>query len=246
MPSDAKGNQQDEAIVIAGEETLPPEVEQPSGEKPKEPSTPPETYTEEQVEKLVGQRHSKLDKRIAELEKLTAKSSKAVELAEKRASDSETALIKFQKEKDDAELQTLRDNPDALTQYQIKLRHRERDAELTKRERELAQREAEHEEAIKEVQELKQTKLATEIASEYEGIEPATLLELTDGTPEKMKLLAKKIGTLKAKSEGEGSKIPGFKPDSGLTSGGVGKPTLEQMEKWTPEQYAEWASKRYK
>ena len=247
MTSDAKGNQQEVAIVVAGQDTVLPEVGLPSGEKTPTPSTPPETYTKEQVEKLVSERHSKLDKRIAELEKVTAKSTKAVELAEKRAADAEAAFVKAQKEKDDADLEAIRDNPDALTQYQIKVRHRERDAELTRRERELIQREAEDEEAKQELLEFKQTKLASEIASKFEGVDPATLTELTDGSAEKMELLAKKLGTLKVKKE-EVPGSPEFKPDSGLTSGGARKLTAEQIETMPVETYAQHPSvkERYK
>ncbi len=250
MTSDAGGDPQDEAVVISGqeEETVPPEGERPSGEKPEMPSTPPETFTKEQVEKLVSERHSTLDKRIYELEKVAAKDTKARELAEQRAADAESALARAQKEKDDAEFEAIKDNPEGLTDYQRRLRHRERDAELTKRERELSRREAEQEEAVKELQVFKRTKLATEIASKYEGVDPAVLLELTDGSAEKMALLAKRLGTTPSQPVGETPKPPGFKPDSGLTSGGAKKLTDKQIEDMTVEQYAEHPSvkARYK
>ena len=235
MPSDAHGNPLDEATIIAGEETLLPEGEHPSGETSLEPSTPSGTYTQEQVEKLVRERHSKLDTRISGLEKQMAKSAKAMETAERRATEAEAALTEAQKAKDEAELESIGDNPDALTLHRARMRQRERDAELTKRERTLEQNKAEHEEAIREALEFKQARSATEIASKYEGIDPATLLELTDGSVEKMEVLAQKLGTLKAKA-------PSFKPDSGLTSGGAGKLTNEQVENMPVEAYAEHPS----
>ncbi len=232
---DAKGNPKDGATVLAGEETLPPGEKQPSGEKP-EPSALPELSTKEQVEKLLGERHSKLDKRILELEKLTVKSTKALGAAAKRATDAETALSKWQKERDEAEEQAIQDDEPALKQYRARKRNEEKDAELSRREQELAANKTEHEEALREHQDWKRNQLAAEIASKYEGLEPSLLLRLTDGSREKMELLAGEMGTLKATQ----SKTP--QPDSGSHSGGGGKLTEEQIEKMSPEDYAKHPS----
>lgn len=236
MTSDAKGNPKDEAEVLAGQETLPPEEGQPSGGKALEPSTPPKSYTQEQVDKLLDEKHSKLDKRIAEIEKQGVKSAKALELATKRASDAEAALVKTAKEQEEKELADIQDNEPELRLYRAKQKQRERDAELSKRERELEASKAEHDESLSELLVFKQTQIAQGIASKYEGVDAGLLIQLTDGSPEKMELLAGQLGTLKAKTP------ISPRPDSGLSSGGAGKLTAEQIEKMSAEDYAQHPS----
>lgn len=240
MDSDAKGKPKDEVEVLAGEETVQPEKAPDSEETSLEDSSTkaPKVYTEDEVEKKFSQQRSVLDKKIAEMEKALNKFADAKGLAEKRASEAESSLQEMQRQKDDAELAGVRDNPDALGLFQARQRVRQRDAVLAKREQDVMAKESEIAEARREVEENKKSKLASAIASKYEGVEADLLLELTDGSPEKMEALAKRLHKPKARTSKS--------PDSGETIGGTGKPTMEQLENMPMEEFAKHASKSYK
>ncbi len=237
MTLDTEGKPQEVVVALTGEETV--QVEQPPGSEvqPPKDSKPPKTYTEDEVEKKFSQQRSVLDKRITELEKQLTKTGKALDLTTKRASEAENAYARIQKEKEDAEYNSIQDNPDAISIYQAKKRNQEREAELSKRERELEEHKAEHEEALSELQTFKLTQVAQGIAAKYEGVDAGLLIQLTDKTPEKMELLATQLGTLKAKK----ALTPPL-PDSGLSIGGQGKLTDEQIEKMSVEEYAKHPS----
>ena len=236
MPLDAKGNPQDEPTVLAGQDTLPPGGELPSGESAPEPSTSPEVFTKEQVDKLLNERHSKLDSRIAELERLTTKSTRAMEQANQRTKEAEEALARSLKEQEEKELAEIQDRPDELSLYRAKQRVREEGRKNEQTKKELEASKAEHEEALAEVLTFKLNQVAQAIAAKYEGVDAGLLIQLTDKTPEKMELLASQLGKAKAKTP----MTP--RPDSGLSSGGAGKLTAEQIEKMSAEDYAQHPS----
>lgn len=197
-----------------------------SKEEPK-PSPEPEMLTKEQAEKLANERHSKLDKRIAELEKTTAKQVKALEVALTRAKAAEDALAQ-------AERKSLGEDSDALSLYEAKLQ--------AKKDHDALQVEmATYAEEIADAKQYRISKMADEIAAEY-GVDPSLLISLTDGTRVKMENLAK---VLPQKEDEQAKKTP-KKPDSLKTIGGSREPTAEDLEKMSPEDYAEWAKKRYK
>lgn len=216
-----------------------------SSEIPPEPSQPPEMLTREQAEKLANERHSKLDKRISELEKQSNRAVKGQEAAQARAQAAETAYAELQRERESQELEGIKDNPDALTIFQRKKALREMEVALNKREAEMKRREEENTEALAEVTRFKVVKQAMEIVAKpgYEDVSAEDLIELTDGTPEKMEKMALKLAKLKPKAS---EKTEPFEPDSARNKGGASKPTQEQLEKMTPAQYAEWAKTRFK
>ena len=190
----------------------------------------PKTYTEEEVDKLIRERHSTLDKRIADLNKqLKLKEGEAGEVQGLKAK-----VAELEEEQERKELAEAGDNPDLKRQIQDRKNLKQRQSDLEKRERELKAKELEHEEAIKAVTQYNLGKLAGEIASKYPGIEAADLIELSDGSPEKMEKIAQRL-----------SKKEGIRPDSGI-SVGSGEPTIEQLDKMTPEEFANWRRKKKK
>ena len=200
----------------------------------------PETYTKEQVQKLISDERAQAGRKVAEATKAADKAAKVLEGVEQRAKDAEEALARIREEKDEAELQVARDNPDALNTFQVKKTLRTKETELKRKEQELSKRELEAREALEVVNEFRKEQKATEIGVQY-GVDASILLAITDGSPEKMEAAAKALSQGKTKKE-----TPAMKPDSGLTSGGAGRPTVEQLEAMSPEQYAEWAKNRYK
>lgn len=211
-----------------------------SGEKPAESSSKPEMLTKEQAEKLANERHSKLDKRIAELEKTSTKASRALEAAEARATAAEEALANAEKAKEEAEFEGVRNNPDALSTLQAKKAVKDAQSQLARERAALAREKAEHADRLERAAKIELKETATEIASRYKGVEASELIDLTDGTPEKMEKMAVRLSGGKTTAEPPPKKEP-FVPDSGDGKGTPGKPTNEQMEKWTDAQYMEWA-----
>lgn len=200
----------------------------------------PETYTKEQVQKLISDERAQAGRKLAEATKAADRAVKVLEGVEQRAKDAEEVLARLQNEKDEAELQVARDNPDALNTFQARQTLRTKETELKRKEQELTRRELEAKEALEAVNKFRKEQKAAEIGAQY-GVDALILLTITDGSPEKMEVAAKALSQGKTKKE-----TPTIKPDSGLTSGGAGRPTAEQLEAMTPDQYAEWAKPRYK
>jgi colicin import membrane protein len=217
-----------------------PEGDADSATTPAVPSSEPEMLTREQAEKLANERHSKLDKRIAEQDRVISRATKAIEAAEARAEAAERALAEAERAKEESEYESVRGNPDALTTWQAKKAVKDAEAKLAKERAALEKEKSENAEALAEATEYKKIKAASEIASKYEGVEASELIELTDGSPEKMEKMAQRLGKPK---ESQPAKP---KPDSGAGKGGPGKPTLEQLENWSEEEYMRWAKDRFK
>jgi len=173
---------------------------QPSESKAQEPSTPPITYTEDQVR----ERHSKLDQKIDRLEK------QGLGLISENAS-LKGQMKALQEEKDRAELETIRDDPPAYAIYQKQQQLKAKEAEHERKVAELAQREAEHADSIAEIQKTKTERLADRIAAE-KGVDAKALLKFSSGTEESMRDLAQELPR-------KGVSTP-LTPDSNRGSGG--------------------------
>lgn len=198
-----------------------PGTEQASGGEVGNTPGEPKTYTEEEVAKIQNDGKATL-----------GRVQKALEVAEARATSVEGTLAQLQKEKDEAELEVARGDSESLSIYQAKQSLRRREAELLKRDQDLAKQQVEFEDAITEVKAFKATKKASEIATKY-GVESSTLIELTDGTPERMEALAK---VLPKKGTSEKKPKSAIKPDPGVTVGsGV------DIDSMTPRQKIQYA-----
>jgi chromosome segregation ATPase len=205
------------------------------------PSPEPVMLTKEQAEKLANDRHSKLDKKIAELTKNSERLQKSILDAETRTKKAYDSLSVAQKRVEEAERKSLGDSPDALKLFEAQVKHRQEVEKLEQMRSEFESEKVKYTEDISEAKQYKITRLADTIASEY-GVDASLLTTLTDGSQEKMELLAK---SLPKKDEGKGIQLPG-KPDSGKHISGVGNPTIEQLDAMPMDKYAEWAAKRNK
>lgn len=186
---------------------------QPSEEK-KEPSAPPETFTREQAEKLADEKHSVLDKRIAELERADSKKTKALEVAEQRAKDAEARDTERQDARDAKELEDA--NEEQLPIIQQKQRLRKERETFKKQQVEASQNRVEFEaEKVSHKEELEAaqaTRLETDIwaIGKKHEVDPAWLKSLGITDLEQLDKVAK----------GASEKKP-FEPDSGKTTGGL-------------------------
>ncbi len=188
----------------------------PSTEKPLESSALPETLTRKEAEKLADEKHAKLDKTIAGLEKAASRSTAALEAAEKRATAAEEAQTEADKAKDAATLKAAGDSPDALSIYQAKIAVRDAQADLKTREAKLETDKREHAADIEDAQNYRKVQLANEIALET-GVDANLLIAVTDGTEEKMRKAAENLP-----KTGQHQPAPTI-PDSGGGAGGVKK-----------------------
>jgi len=199
------------------------------------------TYTEEEKQKEV-------EKAVSDALAEKGRDAKTLSDREAKLKDQEESIKKTKaevdgwlKQKEEAELEEARSDPDKMHEYQRKQAEKQRKAELDAKEVDLKRREgeierskAEHEAEVKAARETMMEIKLWEIGSKY-GIDPTALKELNLPTVEQVEAVAKRIGTLKPeqKEEGEtGSKgTKPFTPDSGVTSGRFGVLTPEQFEK---------------
>lgn len=242
MQTDGRQGFPTDTVVDDGDEHS--EVDLSSGAKKPVPSTENETLTKEQAEKLANERHSKLDKRIAELERETKQQATQTTAAEARARTAEESLLNAQRRADEAERQGIGESPDAISLFEAKLANRQAQAALAKERAALDAERATHAEEIQEARTYRTTKLADEVASEY-GVDSSLLTSLTDGTREKMEKLAK---VLPKKEAGDNkpnlTKPPA--PDSGRRSAISGRKTVEQLSNMSMDEYAAYAAERDK
>ena len=189
-----------------------PDGGQPSTDEQK-PSEEALKTLADAIEKAADEKHSKLDqmKGKAEKEATTLKGSLAT-LQEKHE--------QLLKEKADREVKMAQDDPEKLGLIQAQKKHREMEAEierLTKRERELS-------EQVGEGAKVKTQTMAEKIGEKY-SVDADTLIRLTDGSEEKMTVLAETLAKVATPKVTE----PPLTPDSGL-GGGVG-PTMPDSAK---------------
>lgn len=227
------GTEKDQGALPEGGQPSGPEAQ---GTSPKEPKT----YTEKDVEKAVSDSKATAGRLAKENEGLKAQQTSL----EEELFNTQQTLSELEKRIDDAELEKVRGDADAVDLLQERRRVRGELLKLTKEKADIDKKRAALAADKVAVDEWKQEKLVQEIASES-GVPLADLMEdakdLGLDTPEKLRKAAKRIAAAKPASAPQEEEIT---PDSGMTIGGTGAPTAEQMEKMTPEQYAAWRKKQ--
>lgn len=171
----------------------------------------PETFNKTTQEKAINDALSAAGRTAKEL---TDKTQKAETLLTEAKKIRETAVgeqSRWQKEKDEKELESAKDNPDALTAITARQKLQTKESELSKKEQELSDKETKIQPQLDELATSKKERNALEIALKH-NVPFETLLKFTDGSLEAMedlaKLLSRKGGTTT------------LKPDSGTTTGG--------------------------
>ncbi len=219
---------------------------EPSVSKPIEPSTPPKTYNQGEVDKLVAGVQSGLDKKVEALTRTVGlnKTSDTNLKAQLKAEKEVSAGLR--KTSEEAEFAAIpRDNADALSMWTAKQAHKE---EVRAHEANVAkflEMKAELETDIADVKEFKKFKGAVEIVSrdEFKGVKADDLVNLTDGSPDKMEALAKVL-VLTVNPNPAPPIPPETPPDPGSNIGGTGQLSNEEMETMSMEQYASHPSNK--
>ena len=189
----------------------PPEAGQPSTGKGDGTSAgSPKTYTEAELQEAVRKRTSD---RLAEAGRKAKQESESLQSQIKASNDTIAAL---QKQLDDAEDGHFKNNPDALTVSQMRRQLRDERAKLLQEKTELDNQRKAHQTELDEAKSYRVLRLAEKVAEGYTDVDPQELVDLTDGSQERMEVLAKRIGVAKDAKTGEATWL---KPDSGVTSG---------------------------
>jgi DNA repair exonuclease SbcCD ATPase subunit len=235
--------------VLAGQETPQAEPEKTSqqAQQGTSPQTP-RTYTQEEYEQAVEAARSK-----AFSDYMTESGRKYKPVEDENATlKSKLAEVNTQLR----DLQTARDKLNARVEDLTaddpdKKRLVRRLQEIDNLERDLNADRDKLKRDREEVNRWNTQRVASTLAKQHD-VDETLLINLTDGTPEKMEALAK-ILPKKAATPPPAATPPATPPpapppvDSGVTGGGIGELTVEQIEKMTPEQYANHPSvkKRY-
>jgi len=179
------------------------------------------TYTKESQDKAVNDAlaHAGRDaKGFSERET-------AVQAREDAAKAYEEKVAQAQRDKDAAELEAARNDPDKLSALQRRQHARAEADELAREKADLARSKAEHEDALKALKQSGILENANRLAKEHD-VDPSLLVEFGGDNLETMEKLAKKLAS------NAGNKPPDpLHPDSSVTTGGgkdlSGKSPLE-------------------
>ena len=146
--------------------------EQPSSEASKPSTGDQQTFTKEEVDKLIASRHSTLDKKIAELTKGVSAAQAGVAAANKRADEATAALAQREKEEWDAKLAAAQGDPDLMAKLKIERSLKDREAAVKAKEADIDARIAEFENDFNALNEAGRVEYAAELAAELGQQQP--------------------------------------------------------------------------
>ena len=223
---------------------------QASGQEPGSTSGgEPKTYKEEDVQKVVSDAlaaKGREDKKItAELEATKAERDS---LNDQLANTKET-LSELEKRLNQMEDESAKGDPDREVALRQKREAEREIRSLEERKREVVKREAQAK-AAQESANKALLEATVKLLLAIHGIPEKDLKDLNISDSETLEKVAAIMAASKPKGKKKddtsppGSEITGL--DSSMTLGGGGKPTNEQLEAMTPEQYADWYKKRPK
>ena len=175
----------------------------------------PQTYTEEQIRNMVSDALSK-----------AGRDAQTLEQKEGALKAREDAITAKQEALDVAELERVKEDPDALAAYKDKkARKKERD-ELTQERTQLERDKAEHAAEIQAARDAQKEIIIWQVAS-AKSVDPMRLKTLSDKFSiegkEKLEELADEIGSGKTDKQ--------IDVDSGMTTGGTGEKSEDQKLK---------------
>ena len=177
-----------------------------------------ETFTREQVEAI---------SRKAANDALSAagRDAKALEAKRQAIKEAEEHLAQSIIASREAEIESVRDDPEALAAMRKRHNEADRQDKLDKKERELYEKTAEVDEALGKVTKAEIEERAKIVAAKHD-VDGSILAKNTDGSLEAMETLAKSLTKL-------GKAPPPITTDSGKTIGGGSMPNnLEAFKKW--------------
>jgi len=169
----------------------------------------PETFTREQVD-TVSQ------KAVSDALSKAGRTATAFEKREVAVKATEDRIAQERKDKDQAELDAVKDDHEARSAIEERHKHRDTKSQLAKVTQELEDEKERGKQRDEDTVKSTKERNAREIATRLE-VDASQLLKFTDGSSEAMEELAKvlpKLGT-----------IPPIKLDSGKTTGGGDAPT---------------------
>ena len=177
-------------------------------------SEQPKTHTEADITKAVSDALSAAGRDAKSISDKATEAERILGDAKKMQTDIQAERERWQKDKDEAELESVRDDPDALKSLGERQRQRNEAAKLATREKELDEREGKHQESVKsdleQLKVFKRTQLAAEVAV-AKGVDIDVILKLTkDDSREAMEATADLLSKTK----------PPLRTDSGRTIGG--------------------------
>jgi len=172
----------------------------------------PETFTKEQRDKAVSDALSKAGRTATAFEKREA--------ANKAAED---RIVQERKDRDQAELDATKGDPEARSAIEERHKHRETKSKLAQVTQELDVEKEKSKEASAQAVEIDRTVKAAEIAARHD-VDLGALIKFTDGSPEAMEELAKSLPK-------KGGGKPSVRLDSGRMTGGEDWHSLSPDEK---------------
>ena len=216
MKSDADQQNQDDLSAKGGDNTS----EEEGGTSAKTPRT----YTEAEFQAGISDTLSKRGRELAAEHKTRAdKAERQVTALQGQITQAKTASEALQRQMDELEEARFGDNTDALSLHKGRQQLRSERAKLEQEKAAADNRILDLEEREAKVKGLESLRDANVIAAEFDGVDAQDLVDYTDGTPEKMKALAQKLGKpkQKAKKGGDGAEGTDLHPDDGATAGGL-------------------------
>lgn len=195
-----------------------PERGQPSAEDKGIPSQEPKTYTQDEVEKLLSERHSKLDKEIAKLGKDKQTMESRAKALEDDVFNLKETLTEIERLKEEAEIAAAEGNPDAMKRIRRERAIRDLEAkakqdktEIEKERTDIQRERDELAEDKKAISEFRRAQLLSRIASKYELTSEQIDKPYLE-TEESLEDFARTLS-------GKAAVVSGTKLDSGVTTG---------------------------
>lgn len=184
-------------------------TQDPSGGDKGSTSETAQTFTKESQEKAVSDALSAAGRAAKDLEKR----EEVVKAAEDRATQARATAYELARAE-------AKDDPEQLTALDREHKREERDAELTKRERLLDQSEKSHKAKLDEIDAVKRTTVAAEVAV-AKGVSVDAILKLAkDDSREAMEAVAEHLPKT--------TETPPLRPDSSRTTGGGPPETADE------------------